>query len=275
MLRSPAPRDGRGVVTETLAFPNDLDAEKAILGAILVDGERMHDVAERLAVTDFYRAAHQAIFAAMVTLNDQRQPVDMLTIAGLLGADEVQNVGGKAYIASLVDGIPRGSHIAAYVEIVKSHSVRRKVIAACGQTLRESAEEEIESAELLERAEAAIYAIAERQQRGDLRTAHQVVEETRPILEAIQDSGAPVSGVSTGFTELDRDTRGLQPGNLILLAARPAMGKTSFALNVAYASALGSDTVTAVFSLEMSRVELMTRLLTAAGQLDEIGRAHV
>jgi replicative DNA helicase len=248
--------------------PHDLEAEKAILGAILVDGERLHEVSERVAPGDFYRVAHRTLYEAMVQLNDQRKPIDWLTLRDELGAAAIEEIGGPSYVMGLSDGVPRGAHIAAYCSIVKDRAVRRRLQAAADQAIREAGDAEIEASAALEHAEQAIYGIAEREQRGDLRSADSVIHETWPILEQLQDSGKPVTGLGSGFLDLDTFTRGFQPGNLILVAARPAMGKTAFALNVAQYASSVADVTTAIFSLEMSRTELMIRLLTAAGRID-------
>jgi replicative DNA helicase len=160
------------------------------------------------------------------------------------------------------------SNIGEYCRIVKDKSIRRRLQAAADQAVADASNAELEAASALERAEVAIYEIAEREQRGDLLPASTVVAEADPILEQISDSGRPVTGVSTGFVDLDTDTRGLQPGNLILVAARPGMGKTALALNIAQYASVVDDVKTAVFSLEMSRTELMIRLLTASARVD-------
>jgi replicative DNA helicase len=248
--------------------PHDLDAERAILGAILVDGERLLEISEHVSAGDFYRVAHRLLFRAMQQLSEQRQPIDLVTVKSVLDPRALEEVGGPAYIASLTDGLPRGSHVAGYCQIVKDRSIRRRLQDAADRAIAQAGDVEVAAAAALEQAEQAIYAIAEREQRGDLKSASSVVSEAHAILEQIADTGRPVTGIPTGFFDLDRDTRGLQPGNLVLLAARPAMGKTAIALNIAHHAAIAAETTTAIFSLEMSRTELMIRLLTAAGRVD-------
>lgn len=248
--------------------PHDLEAEKAILGAVLVNGDRIFDIAEKLAPGDFFRAGHQALFACMLRLSENRQPIDYLTIRNAVDAKTLEEIGGVAYIAGLTDGVPHGTHIAAYCAIVKERSIRRRLQAAADNTIQEAGNAEIEAAAALEHAEQAIYAIAEREQKGDLLSASSVIAETYPVIEKITDSGKPVTGLATGYYDLDKMTRGLQPGNLVLLAARPAMGKTAIALNISHFASMELEETTAFFSLEMSRTELMIRLLTAAGRVD-------
>jgi replicative DNA helicase len=247
--------------------PHDLDAERAILGAILVNNDRLHDIGEQIKPADFYRAAHQKLFEAMRGLSERGEAIDFVTVKNELGAD-LDEIGGPLYIAKLGDGLMSSSNIGEYCRIVKDKSIRRRLQAAADQAVADAGNAELEAASALERAEVAIYEIAEREQRGDLLPASTVVTEADPILELISDSGRPVSGISTGFTDLDSDTRGLQPGNLILVAARPGMGKTALALNIAQHASVVDDVKTAVFSLEMSRTELMIRLLTAAARVD-------
>lgn len=246
--------------------PADLDAERAILGAVLVDGDRLLDVGELLTPGDFFRTAHRTIYDALRGLSERRQPIDTLTLTHALGS-HLADVGGAVYLHGLMDGVPRGSNVVEYCRIVRDKALRRRLQAAADQAIREAGDAEIDAGAALERAEAAIYELGEREQKGELRSASSVIIETRAALEKITERGQ-VSGVPSGFVDLDCDTRGFQPGNLIILAARPAMGKTAIALNIAHHAALAAGTTTALFSLEMSRTELMIRLLTAAGRLD-------
>jgi replicative DNA helicase len=247
--------------------PHDLDAERAILGAILVNNDRLHDIGERVKPADFYRAAHQKLFEVMRGLSERGEAIDFVTVKSALGA-ALDEIGGPLYIAKLGDGLMSSSNIGEYCRIVKDKSIRRRLQAAADQAVADASNAELEASSALERAEVAIYEIAEREQRGDLLPSSIVVAEADPILEAISDSGRPITGVSTGFTDLDSKMRGFQPGNLILVAGRPGTGKTALALNIAQYASTVDDVKTAVFSLEMSRTELMIRLLTAAARVD-------
>lgn len=255
-------------MAETLT-PHDLDAEKAVLGAILVDGERFHDArATGLTPSDFFRRPHGVLFGVMTRMIDRREPVDFVTLKTALGADALNDVGGPAYIAALADGVPRSINAEYYAGIIRDKAIRRRLQAAAIEIGRSAADPQTDTKTVLDRAERAIHEIADNDQRGELVSAESVVQETWPILERIMESHKTVSGVPSGFADLDRLTRGFQPGNLILLAARPAIGKTSLGLNVAHhAATIGGATV-GMFSLEMSRSELMIRLLTATGRLD-------
>jgi replicative DNA helicase len=248
--------------------PHDTDAERAILGAILVNGDRFHDVAEVLGSSDFFRVPHRTIFEAMRTLTERRQAIDLLTIKDSLSADKFEELGGAVYLASLCDGMPRSAHVGEYCRIVKDKAIRRRLQAVADQAIRDAADAELEAGVALAQAEAALYEVAAGEERGDLRSAQTVVNETYPVLQQIVENGKRMTGLSTGLADLDRMTRGLQPGNLVLLAARPATGKTALALNIADHASGKVGASTAVFSLEMSRTELMIRLITAKGRID-------
>jgi replicative DNA helicase len=181
--------------------PHDLDAERAILGAILVNNDRLHDIGERIKPADFYRAAHQKLFEVMRGLSERGEAIDFVTVKSALGAS-LDEIGGPLYIAKLGDGLMSSSNIGEYCRIVKDKSIRRRLQAAADQAVADASNAELEASSALERAEVAIYEIAEREQRGDLLPASTVVAEADPILELISDSGRPVSGVSTGFVPI-------------------------------------------------------------------------
>lgn len=253
---------------ETVPPPHDIDAEQAVLGAVLVNNERFFDIAEQVGEADFYRLEHRRLFALMRLLTEQRRPIDHVTVGASLDEKSYDDIGGPGYLVRLMDGVPRSVNAAHYAAIVREKALRRRVMDVAHAVLRDAERADLEANAVLERAESAIYTVAEREQRGDLMPAGDVVAETWPMLEKILDTHKAVTGVPSGFCDLDRLTRGFQSGNLVLLAARPAMGKTALALNIAHYASLHGDSTTAVFSLEMSRAELMIRLLTAAGRID-------
>jgi replicative DNA helicase len=247
--------------------PHDLDAERAILGAVLVDGSRLHDVAELIVPGDFFREAHRSIFEAMRTLDDARQPIDLLTLKGALGS-RLEDAGGLAYIAGLGDGMSRGAHVQAHCQIVKQAALRRRLQAIGTQTIAEAGDAEIEAQSALERSEAAIYELRRTDDRGDLRPIDTAMTDAWPVIERAVDEGRPAMGRPTGLADLDRQTLGLHPGNLAILAARPGMGKSALALQIAYHVASSGDETVAFFSLEMSREELVTRLLGTVARVN-------
>jgi replicative DNA helicase len=247
--------------------PHDLEAEKAILGALMVNGDLLHDVCEVVTGADFFRTAHRQIFEAMRGLGEQRRPIDWLTVKAALGA-QLEDVGGPAYLSGLADGVPRSVNVKAYCEIVRSAALRRRLQAIAAQAIAEAGSADIDALRAVERAEAAIYELGQKTQTGDLVPVDVLIERVWPKIEQVVDSGRPEAGLCTGFADLDRMTRGLFPGNLVILAARPGAGKSALALDVArYASNTGGVTV-AFFSLEMSDEELIERALGAAGRVD-------
>jgi replicative DNA helicase len=168
--------------------PHDLEAERAILGAILINNDRLHDIGERIKSADFYRDAHQKLFDVMRGLSERGEKIDFITVKNALGS-ALDEIGGPLYIAKLGDGLMSSSNIGDYCRIVKDKSIRRRLQAAADQAVEDASNAEVEAAAALERAEVAIYEIAEREQRGDLLPASTVVGEADPILEAISDSG--------------------------------------------------------------------------------------
>lgn len=258
--------------------PHDLEAEKAVLGAILINAEYLHDIGQLLSPVDFFRQAHRVVYEAMRGLSERRKPIDLLTLRDALGPKVLEDVGGPAYLASLMDYTPRSSNVEAHCAIVRAAATRRRLEAIAQQTIEAAHDTTVEADAAVERAEQAIYELGAKVDRGELRPAARVVDEAYAILEKLSDSKQGVTGVPTGFYDLDSTLRGLQPGNLVLLAARPAMGKTALALNIAHHAAITGGETVAFFSLEMSRTELMIRLITAAGRVDShrllSGQAH-
>lgn len=248
--------------------PHDLEAERAVLGAVLIDSERLHDIAQSIAPGDFFRQAHQTLYGAMRSLNEQRKPIDLVTLRDVLGPKALEDVGGPAYVSGLMDGVPRSVNVAAYCEIVRKAALRRRLRAIAEETIEAAQDTQVDAAEAIDRAERAIFELGEQSIKGDLRTIESAVDRTWPIIEKAVDTGGPVSGVRTGFLDLDDKTQGFHPGNLILLAARPGMGKSALALNIAHNVAQSSDEAVAFFSLEMSEEEITTRLLGACGRVN-------
>lgn len=249
--------------------PHNLDAEKAILGAALLDLDAALAVVESIRTpAQFFREPHQQIYRGVDALVQAGQPVDALTVtAWLERRGKLEAVGGKAYVMSLVDGLPRRSNIGGYLAIVHDCALRRKLLAAGQKVLALAEDAEHEASAALDLAQAELFALTDDSQRGDLQPVEAFVPETREVIERLLTTKAGVTGVSTGFIDVDSYTRGLQRKNLILVAARPSMGKTALALNIAaHAAARGLGV--AFFSLEMSREELMLRLISSVGKID-------
>jgi replicative DNA helicase len=250
-------------------LPGNLDAERTVLGAILVDQTAFNSAAEVLTRDDFLRDGHRRIWEAMTALSERSEPIDLVTVKNeLQRAQSLEAAGGVAYIASLVEGVPRLENVLAWSRIIREAAVLRALIASATRIAQEATEAEDSADDILDRAEQAIFAIAERKIRAGLVPVRDFIQVTFEQIEKLSGSGDTVTGVPTGFTDLDRLTSGFQPGDLVILAARPAMGKTSFALNIAKTAAQKTAEPIAIFSLEMSKEQLAKRLIFAEARID-------
>lgn len=249
--------------------PQSIEAEESILSAILLDNSTLLDVLEILTAEDFYRTAHQKIFSAIETLFRKAEPVDLITLTNALrDAGALDDVGGAAYLARLVDTIPSAVNISHYARIVRDKSALRRLIAKTGEITQRCFEESGNLDEVLNFAEGAVFEISESKHRAAFHPLNKIIELNIDALEKRQENRALVTGITTGFTRLDNFTSGLQPSDLIILAARPAMGKTALALNLARNAALEGNVPVAVFSLEMSKEQLSMRMLCAEARVD-------
>jgi len=242
--------------------PHNVDAEEAILGGILINNEAMNQIMDILAYDDFYREANMHVFEGMVALYNKGEPIDIITLSQHLAKKKLQDkAGGRDYPAALAEGVSTSAGIAYHAEIVKSLSIRRKLINQCS-SISEACFQEWENTEdLLEIAEQSVFEIAEEQVRDGFETMKDIVKDSFKKLESTAAHDGYVTGVPTGFIEFDRLTAGLQPSDLIIIAGRPSMGKTAFALNIGYNAAKKTKKGIAVFSLEMSKQQLGIRLL--------------
>jgi replicative DNA helicase len=255
-------------VTER-SLPHNLEAEKSVLGAILINNEAFNHAAELIDARDFFRDAHRRIFDKMVALSERGHAIDFVTLKEELGrAGELEEVGGPAYIASLADGVPRSANVEYYARIVKEKSTLRSLIHSANKILVEAYEAEQEPDLLLDEAERAIFAIAEDRIRAGFVPLRELVQGSFATIERLQQQKGAVTGVPSGFEDLDELTTGFQRGDLVILAARPSMGKTSLALNIAQHVGTKTDMTVGVFSLEMSKEQLFMRLLTAEARID-------
>ena len=229
-----------------------------MLGAVLVDNAAFNSAAEVLTRNDFYRESHRRIFEAMAALAERSQPIDLVTLKDeLIKASALEGVGGAAYLASLLDGVPRITNVEHWSRIIKEKAVLRNLIHASTRIVQECYEAEDDPALLLDRAEKAIFDIAEHRIRQGFVGIREIVKESFRTIDQLSQSKELVTGIPTGFVDLDEKTSGLQKGDLIIVAARPAMGKTSFCLNIAqYASIKTGETV-GIFSLEMAKEQLV------------------
>ena len=250
-------------------LPNNLEAERTVLGAILVDNAAFNSAAEILKREDFYRDAHRRIYEAMAALAERSQPIDLVTLKDeLTRRSALEAVGGAAFLAGLVDGVPRITNVEHWSRLIKEKAVLRNLIHAGNRIVQECYEGADEPAELLDRAEKSIFDIAEKRIRQGFVDMGEIVKESFRTIDQLSQSKDVVTGLATGFVDLDEMTSGLQKGELVIVAARPAMGKTSFCLNVAQHAAQRVGETVGLFSLEMSRAQLALRLLCADARID-------
>jgi replicative DNA helicase len=249
--------------------PHSLEAERTVLGGILVKNQNLNVVLSTISPEDLYRDAHRLILERIIGLIDRGLPVDLLTLtedaqrAGIL-----EEIGGASYLASLLDGVPRNLNVEYYTQIIKEKALLRRLIMSSSRIIQESYEQKEDADELLNAAQAAIVEIAEQRIKPGFRPMSQL---TGPTLEMIRETAArkeAVTGVPSGFRYLDAMTAGFQPSELIILAARPSMGKTALGLNISHHVGLKTDKAVGFFSMEMSESQLVIRLLCAEAQID-------
>src|SRR5438552_10076494 len=264
--------------TQTEAFkvpPQSIEAEQSVLGGLLLDNAAADKVGDILAADDFYNDAHRLLFNAIVGLIADNKPADVITVGEALGSlKKLDYIGGLAYLSALVENVPTAANIRRYAEIVRERAILRRLAAAGGE-IAESAFHPLGRSvrEILDQAETKVFEIAEHGARGqpgfpDIRPLPtQVVERIEVLYN--RDNPSDVTGIATGFTDLDRMTSGLQEGDLIVIAGRPSMGKTSLALNIAEHVALVLKMPVAIFSMEMGATQLAMRLMGSVGRLDQ------
>jgi replicative DNA helicase len=250
-------------------LPHNLEAERSVLGAILVHNDAFNLAAQVIDSNDFYRDAHRRIFDKMVALNERHDAIDFVTLKEELArSGQLDEVGGPAYIASLADGVPRATNVEYYARIVKEKSTLRSLIYAANKILTNAYDAEHESDLILDEAESSIFAVADDRLKAGFVQMRDLVKESFPKIEQLFEQKRLITGVPTGFADVDEMTRGLQGSDLIIVAARPSMGKTSLVLNIAQYVAMQPDFVVGFFSLEMSKESLFLRLLTSEAQVD-------
>jgi replicative DNA helicase len=257
------------IATAERTLPHNLEAERSVLGAILVHNDAFNTAAQVIDGRDFYRDAHRRIFDRMITLNERSEAIDFITLKEELSrGGELDHVGGPAYIASLVDGVPRATNVEYYAKIVKEKATLRNLIYAANKILTNAYEADQESDLILDEAESSIFAVADDRMKAGFVAMRDLVNDSFPKIEQLFEHKRLITGVPTGFVDLDEMTRGFQPGDLVIVAARPSMGKTSLVLNIAQHVAVQPGLSVGFFSLEMSKESLFIRLLTSEAQID-------
>jgi len=250
--------------------PHSIEAEESVLGGVLIDNNALDRAVEFIVADDFYREAHRKIFRAMQELNQRGEPVDLVTLTDALRArGELQDIGGAAYLGELVEKVPTAAHVAFYARIVRHKAVVRSLIQATTEIAALGFESSADVDQLLDDAEHKIFEISERKVRPSFFRIRDIMVDSMKAIEQLYERKELVTGVPTGFVDLDRMTAGLQPADLIVIAGRPSMGKTAFALNIAQYTALTAKVGVAVFSLEMAKEQLVLRLLCSEARVDQ------
>ena len=249
--------------------PQNIEAEQAVLGAIFLNTDALADAMEYVEADDFYRRSHQLLFQAMVDLNNNSEAIDVLTVQNYLSTNnQLDDVGGVAYIAELATSVPTAANAGYYAKIVEEKSMLRRLISTATNIITQANNNDEDVPSLLDSAERQIMDVSERKNRSGFREIKDVLNEALNDVDRLSQQSEDITGLPTGYREFDKMTAGLQPDNLIILAARPAVGKTAFALNIAQNVATSTDTSVAIFSLEMSAESLVNRMLCAEGSIN-------
>ncbi len=251
-------------------LPSSEDSERAILGAILLDNSLISQAVEQLKAEDYYSPLHRRIFTAMISLFEASKSIDPILIGEELKKDgSIESIGGVSTITNLTYGLPHFSDLSGYIEVVKDKSVMRSLIRTCNQITSEALEEEDEARVVLDRAEQMIFALAERRTAEGFSHIQPVAERVlAKVEEYSKRESHALTGLATGFRELDEMTSGLQPADLIIVAARPSMGKTALCLTIAQNAAIAEKAVVGFFSLEMSKEQLVMRMMSSEAKVD-------
>lgn len=249
--------------------PQNIEAEQAVLGAILLQNTALNKALEKIRSSDFYKGAHQKIFSAMVQMNESGEAIDLVTLQEyLVGHGLIEAAGGSAYLSQLTDVVPTAANIQHYLRIVKEKSVTRRLIQVATEIVREGFHTGESVEHLLEFAEKRIFEISGENIRQGFVSIETVIKESFNVIEQLYEKQELVTGVPTGFTDLDAITSGLQPSDLVVVAGRPSMGKTALCLNIAQHVGIKAGRPVAIFSLEMSKEQLGLRMLCAEARVD-------
>lgn len=252
-------------------LPHNIEAEQSVLGAVMLEPERWDEVNDVLSEEHFYKNAHRTIYTVFRELSVKGQPIDILTVSELLKKkDEIEQIGGAAYLAEILNLTPTTANLKSYVDIVLEKSILRKLISECQGLVTKAYDQEYEDiGSFIDSAEAKIFSIAENKKVDGLIPANDILKLSMQRIDELYNAGGVgITGVSSGFTDLDKMTAGFQPGELTIIAARPSMGKTAFSLNIASNAAIREGKKVAYFSLEMGQEQLMLRMLASESRID-------
>ena len=266
--RSTAPPESRG--SSGRVPPHNLEAEESVLGAVMLSSDAANAVMDKLNPEDFYVPAHQAIFESITQLYNGNQPIDVVTVSDLLRrSEELDRVGGVMYLTELMERVPTASNVDYYSNIVEEHAMRRNLLQAGARITDFALQTDQEIIDVLDKAEQTVLGVAERRVGDGLQPIAPMLQSTLEVIEELEATGDSITGLATGYRDLDAKLAGLHPANLLIVAARPSMGKSTLALNIASNVAMDGGTV-AVFSLEMSKEEIIQRMLCSVGRVDSM-----
>jgi replicative DNA helicase len=249
--------------------PQNLQAEQCVLGSILLHQGALVKILEIVTPEDFYRDAHKLIFSAMVVLFEKNEPQDIITVTNILkDRNQLEHVGGPAYLSTLTDIVPVAANITYYAQIIRTKSILRRLILTCTEIASRCFEEQDEIDSLVDDAEQNIFEISRTKSSQDFQALSKIIPETFKRIEKLAEKKELITGVPTGYEDLDRITAGLQPSDLIILAGRPSMGKTALAMNIVQNAAIFNKIPVGIFSLEMSKEQLGMRMLCSVSRVD-------
>jgi len=249
--------------------PQNIEAEQSILGCLMIDKEAITKIADFLTPDDFYRSAHQKIYAAILDLYSKHEPIDIVSVTNRLKEKKQLNeVGGASYLASLINMVPTSSHVVMYAKIVQQKRILRDLISAAYEIGEMAWGEDKDVDILLDESEQKLFQITQKSLRQEFLPLKPMLTKAFERIEMLQQGGKQFSGIPTGFAELDKKLFGLQPSDLIILAARPSLGKTSLALDIARHAAVKEKKSVGIFSLEMSKEQVVDRLISAESGIE-------
>ncbi|MBI3388562.1 MAG: replicative DNA helicase [Deltaproteobacteria bacterium] len=250
--------------------PQSVEAEEAVIGGILLDNTALDRTVEHVRPDDFYRESHRKIMRTVIELSERGEPVDLVTLADALKSrNELTDVGGAAYLAELADKVPTAANVSYYARMVKEKAILRSLIQTATEIATRGYESQADVDQFLDDAEHKIFEISERKVRPTFFRIRDIMVDSMRAIEQLYERKELVTGVPSGYVDLDKMTAGLQPSDLIVIAGRPSMGKTAFALNIAAYAAMHADTGVAIFSLEMSKEQLVLRMLCSEARVDQ------
>ncbi|MCX6743392.1 MAG: replicative DNA helicase [Candidatus Parcubacteria bacterium] len=249
--------------------PQNIEAEQSLLGSLLIDKDAIIRIADIVGPEDFYHDKHKIIFEAILDLFRKREPIDLLTLSNrLIDKDQLETIGGRTYLASLSNAVPTSSHVVNYAEIVQKKATLRNLISAASEITKIGYDQEEEVVDLLDRAEQRLFSVSQGHQKQMFVPINSILNETFERIDELHKEKGKLRGVPTGYNDLDNLLAGLQKSDLIILAARPSVGKTTLALDIARNVATKHKVPVGIFSLEMSKEQLVDRLLCAEANVD-------